>query len=136
MSKYIYWVKKRTCLGCFRYRGDTWLRQCNRFEKREGGIEMSTTVLSILRDARSPSLWNTYRTKPKKCVPPNDKNLRELNCANFARCICSNFSVHVSNQSRQHRSWRIATNVSMTLKSCHATQCFVSCRCSNFFLRN
>ena len=46
MSKYIYWVKKKTCLGCFRIEeirdkhNETGL-------KEGGGIQMSTTVLSI-----------------------------------------------------------------------------------------
>ena len=132
MSKYIYWVKK-DLFGCFRNR-IMWQRQCNRFGRERRNRNVNYSVFHI-RDARSLRL-NTYRTKPKKCVLPNGKNLRELNCANFARCICSNCSAHVSNQSRQHRSWHIATSVSTTLKSCHATRCFVSYHCSNFFLRN
>ena len=43
-SKYIFiGLKKRTCLGCFRYRGDTWQRQWNRFEKGRRNRNVNTT---------------------------------------------------------------------------------------------
>ena len=45
MSKYIYWVKK-DLFGCFRIRGER--DKANETGLKEGGgIEMSTTVLSI-----------------------------------------------------------------------------------------
>jgi len=53
MSKYIDWVKKKTCLGVLE-RGDR--DKTNETGLKEGGgIQMSTTVLP-LRDARSLSL--------------------------------------------------------------------------------
>ena len=56
MSKYIYWVKKKTCLGCFRIEE---IRGKNNETglKEGGGIEMSTTVLSIYAMHRSLSLF-------------------------------------------------------------------------------
>ena len=50
---YIYWVKKKTCLGDFRI--EEIRDKDNKTGLKEGGIEMSTTVLP-LRDARSLSL--------------------------------------------------------------------------------
>ena len=47
MSKYIfYWVKKKTCFGCFRIEE---IREKNNETglKEGGGIKMSNTVLSI-----------------------------------------------------------------------------------------
>ena len=55
MFKYIYNVKKKTCLGVLD-RGDR--DKDNETGLEEGGIEMSTTVLP-LRDARSLRL-NTH----------------------------------------------------------------------------
>ena len=55
MSKYIYWVKKKTCLGSFRIEeirdkdNETGL-------KEGGGIEMSIYSAFHIRDARSLSL--------------------------------------------------------------------------------
>ena len=52
MSKYIYWVKKKTCLGSFRIEeirdkdNETGL-------KEGGGIEMSIYSAFHIRDARS-----------------------------------------------------------------------------------
>ena len=52
MFKYIYWVKKKTCFGCFRI--EEIRDNNNEIGLKEGGvIEMSTTVLFHIRDARS-----------------------------------------------------------------------------------
>ena len=60
MSKYIYWVKKKkTCLGVLDIEeirdkdNETGL-------KEGGGIEMSTTVLFHIRDARSLFALRTF----------------------------------------------------------------------------
>ena len=46
MSNIFYWVKKKTCLGCFRI--EEIRNKDNKTGLKEGGvIEMSTTVLSI-----------------------------------------------------------------------------------------
>ena len=53
-SNIFYWVKKKTCLGCFRIEGNR--DKYNETGLKEGGgIEISTTVLP-LRDATLSSL--------------------------------------------------------------------------------
>ena len=58
MSTYIYWVKKKTCLGILD-RGERG-KDNETGWKEGGGIEMSTTVLPSRDDARSLSLLYTY----------------------------------------------------------------------------
>jgi len=55
MSKYIDWVKKKDLFGCFKIEE---IREKDNATglKEGGGIEMSTTVLFHIRDARSLSL--------------------------------------------------------------------------------
>ena len=55
MSKYIYWVKKKTCLGVFRI--EEIREKDNETGLKDGGfIEMSIYSAFHIRDARSPSL--------------------------------------------------------------------------------
>ena len=56
--KYIYWVKKKTCLGVLD-RGDH-DKDNETGLKEEGGIEMSIYSAFHIRDARSPSLFDFY----------------------------------------------------------------------------
>jgi len=51
--------------GCFRIEGDTWQRQWNRFERREGGIEMSN--YSAFPYTRLHSLSFALKYLPGKC---------------------------------------------------------------------
>ena len=63
MSKYIYWVKKKTCLGVLD-RGER--DKANETSlKEEGVIEMSTTVLSIYVMHALLRFVFTYHTSKK-----------------------------------------------------------------------
>ena len=60
-DKYIYWVKKYL-FGCFRIE-ETRDKGNEKGLKEGGGIEMSTTVLSIYAIARSLSLTNVTTSR-------------------------------------------------------------------------
>ena len=66
MFKYIYWVKKKTCLGIL----ETGERdKGNETGLKEGGvIEMSIYSAFHIRDARSPFAF-VYYLPPFPCVP-------------------------------------------------------------------
>ena len=51
----MYDVKKKTCLGCFKIKEERDKDNATGL-KEGGGIEIETTVLSMIRDARSLSL--------------------------------------------------------------------------------
>ena len=68
MSKYIYWVKKKNLFGLFQNQRRYVNKDNATILNKGGGIEMSTTVLFHIRDARSlrlkyiPSIISTTMT--------------------------------------------------------------------------